>query len=572
MAGVLLAAMLCMLIIDAAGESATMDEPVHIAAGYTLVTTGDYRLNPEHPPLIKDLVGLAVSTMRVNYPFAFFYKHVSMQYENGFNFLFRSNNDADAILFRARLPIILITILLGILVFHWSSELNGRIAGLFSLLLFAFDPNIIAHGHMVTHDIAISAAMLLNLYFVWRFLKNPSVRSLVIAGVTFGIALITKFSAPLLLPMYLIIAAYAVIKGYQEAPAAEFTRALRPRLRFYGLCFIAIALMGLLVVYIVYIPNMSGLSTSVQSSIIKLKLAGQAPRYADWLSGLPFKPLAHYILGFNLVMVHVTGGHRVFVLGGLSKGVYYYYPLVFAVKSTLPMLLLVVLALVFGRKIRSNSQLAEVALLSGITVFALVAIDSHLDLGVRYILPIYPFFYIYAGKLVKLVDVEQCKCFFISLKSGGRPAGNEFTVKQGMLSVVIVALAAWQVLTCVSIAPYHLSYFNELVGPIGGSDVVADSNVDWGQGLKRLQRYVEDKNIDRIYVDYFGGSVVDYYLGHKCVLWDAHKKGRPHGWFAISLNSYALGTASGEYAWLRNYKPVDRIGYSMLVFKLPDEN
>ncbi len=563
-AGVFLAVMLSMLVIDAGQESATMDESVHIAAGYTYVQARDFRLNPEHPPLIKDLVGLAVSTLHVNYPFTYFYKHISCEYQNGYDFLFRSKNNAEAILFRGRLPIIAITILLGLFVFRWSSELNGRAAGLFSLLLFAFDPNIIAHGHLVTHDIAISAAMMINLYFVWRFLKKPSIFSLVLAGLTFGIALTTKFSAPLLLPMYLALIIYSSFKGHEEGigdePGQNYLGAsVVERLRFYSLSFIAICFIALLVVYLIYMPNMAHMAASTQSSIIKMKLSWASPGYAAWLANIAFKPLSYYILGFDLVMVHVTGGHRVFVLGGLSRGEHYYYPLVFLIKSTIPLLSLIIISFVFGRSVRSNSRVAEVALLAGIATFALVASATHLDLGVRYLLPIYPFFYVYAGKFVKLFD----------MRSFGRYFGGVFDMKQSALSLAIVILGAWQIFTCLNIAPYHLSYFNEAVGPVRGSEIVSDSNVDWGQGLERLRTYVDQHGIDRIYVDYFGGSVVDYYLGDKCTLWSADKKGRPHGWFAVSLNSYALGTASGEYAWLRAYKPVARIGYSMLVFRLP---
>ncbi|MCL6471831.1 MAG: glycosyltransferase family 39 protein [Firmicutes bacterium] len=557
-AAVLLLTMLGMLILDAKSDSATMDEPTHIAAGYTYVNALDYRLNPEHPPLAKDLMGLAVSTMQVKYPFDFFYRHISLEYENGYKFLFHSGNDADAILFRGRLAIISVTVILAIFVFLWSTELNGTMAGLFSLLLFAFDPNIIAHGHLATMDMAISAAFLINLYFIWKYLTKRSKPLLIASGVTAGLALLTKFSALLLLPVYIALILYIATKGH-EGDGCRFEL---KRLKDILAIFTVICLIGFIVFFLGYTINMLHMPSSVQADIINLKLSERTPFLASFLSNIDLRPITYYILGLTMVGNHVAGGHSIFLLGRVTQGVHYYYPVVFVLKSTLPTLILSTLILAFGRRVRSQSRLAEVALISSILVFGAAAIMGKLNLGLRYVLPVYPLLYVYAGKLVNLFK-------FDSLKQNSGELLHRFGSPKIVLNISLIILGIWQVITCLAISPYHLSYFNEIIGPTRGSQVFSDSNVDWGQDLRRLHKYVEDNEIDRIYIDYFGGSIIEYYFGNKAVKWSGKKSCRPHGWFAISVTNYNLETAQGKYRWLRNYKPYARIGYSILVYKLP---
>ncbi len=559
----ILASMGRTLIKAAVEDSATSDEVVHATAGYTYVKTLDYRLNPEHPPLVKDLAGLFISTIPLNYPYKFFYADDVNQYRNAYAFFYESGNDADEILARGRFAVVIITIILGAFVFIWSSELNGLAAGLFSLLLFAFDPNILAHGHLITQDIGISAAAVVNLYFVWKYLQNPSAMLLTAAGLTFGVALSTKFSAPLLLVVYAVLVVYLALKERPLASSSDrpaYLRSLKAAaavLASRAFPFAIIAAIGIAVVFSVYSINMLNMPVDAQKTLIEKSLPSKAPAIA-YLAETSFRPLAQYALGFRMVGNHVVGGQKIYFLGELTRGVHYYYPLVFLLKSTVPTLSLILLALAFGRGLQSKSRLGEVALLSGAIVFPLAATTGNLDLGVRYILPFYPLFYIYAGKLVKLFRIESL----------GRHFGGRFRPGRAALTVAVIAIAIWQIKTATNIAPYYISYFNEFVGPVNGGMIVSDSNADWGQDLKRLKKYVDGKGIERIYIDYFGGGHIGYYFGRKATWWSPRRSGRPKGWFAISLNNYTRYTAAGEYRWLLKEKPVDRIGYSILVYHL----
>ena len=563
LAAVLLALMARTLVKAAAEDSATSDEVVHATAGYTYVKTLDYRLNPEHPPLVKDLAGLLISTMPLNYPFKYFYSDDVDQYRNAYAFFYESGNDADAILFRGRLAVVAIAIILGLFVFAWSAELNGLAAGLFSLLLLAFDPNILAHGHLITQDAAISAAVVVNLYFVWKYLQKPSALLLCAAGLTFGIALVTKFSAPLLLIAYVALVIYL---SSVDRPLAGFVDRYSPlratkttaiSLASKALPFAIIAAIGSAVVFLVYSINMLNMPVDAQKTLIENSLPAKAPTISS-LAGTTFRPFAQYALGFHMVGNHVSVGQKIYLLGDLSRGARYYYPLVFAIKSTIPALVLMLLALAFGRGLRSKSRIGEVALLSGAIAFPIAATLGNLDLGVRYILPFYPLFYIYAGKLVKLFRIESL----------GRHFGGRFRPGRAALTIAIATLAIWQIATASRIAPFYVSYFNEFVGPERGGMIVSDSNVDWGQDLKRLKKYADDKRIEHLYIDYFGGGHIGYYFGRKATRWSPVKPGKPKGWFAISLNNYTRYTAGGKYRWLLRDKPIDRIGYSILVYYL----
>ncbi|MEK7596045.1 MAG: hypothetical protein AAB564_00620, partial [Patescibacteria group bacterium] len=164
-AGFLLALMFVLMFFSAWNESATMDELAHIPAGYSYLTQKDYRLNPEHPPLIKDLAALPLLFLNINFPadHSSWKNDVNGQWSFGSVFLYESGNDADKIIRLARLPIMLLTILFGWLFFRWIRRRYGDQTGLLALFFFVFSPTFIAHGRYVTTDIAAAFGFFLGL-------------------------------------------------------------------------------------------------------------------------------------------------------------------------------------------------------------------------------------------------------------------------------------------------------------------------------------------------------------------------------------------------------------------------
>jgi hypothetical protein len=147
---------------------------------------------------------------------------------------------------------------------------------------------------------------------------------------------------------------------------------------------------------------------------------------------------------------------------------------------------------------------------------------------------------------------------------------------------VLLLLLAWQMVSVVSVYPHFLAYFNDLVGGSkNGYLYVTDSNLDWGQDLKRLEIWTNQNNVDKIYIDYFGGADAQYYLKQKYSPWwgDRAPEQLPNNsYLAISATLLQGGrgkpvpgfdSPTGYYNWLNQYEPVARIGYSIFIYQIP---
>jgi len=218
----LLVVMFFTAVFSIKDDSATMDELAHIPAGYSYLSQRDFRLNPEHPPLVKDLAAIPLLGLNLNFPknHPSWTEGVNQQWWLGNEFLYHSENNADQIIFLARLPMILLLIFLGWFLFFWAKQLGGNKVGLMVLTLFSFSPTFLAHGRVVTTDVGATLGIVLATYFWLKFLKEPTKKNIFLAGITLGLALVLKFSTILLVPFLGIITIiYALIS-------------LRPKLEF----------------------------------------------------------------------------------------------------------------------------------------------------------------------------------------------------------------------------------------------------------------------------------------------------------------------------------------------------
>src|SRR5262249_19034137 len=191
-------------------KNVTSDETAHIPAGYTYTTVGDFRLNPEHPPLVKRLSGLMLVFQHANADFNDSAWQNRKQSTFGSKFLFEWN-DADKMVFWARLPVVLLSVLLGLGVFFWARELYGWQAGCFALALYLFNPDILAHSQLVTTDLAVSAFLFFSVYTFYRALRHLTIWNALLFGVMVGLTLVTKFSGILIFPILALVAAVFVL-------------------------------------------------------------------------------------------------------------------------------------------------------------------------------------------------------------------------------------------------------------------------------------------------------------------------------------------------------------------------
>ncbi|MDP3794412.1 MAG: glycosyltransferase family 39 protein [bacterium] len=583
------------------GNSNTTDEVAHTPAGYSYIAKRDMRLNPEHPPLLKDLAGLSVwlwSTITAT-PLHFNTNHpawasdVNGQWGWGFDWLFRQGNDADRIVFWARIPMLLLGVLLGWYIFRFGREFFGAKVGLLALFFYAFSPTFLAHTSLVTTDVGASLGFFIAIYYFLKWYQGERAGgtmwswALAKAGIAFGIAILLKFSTFLLIPYVIILVGILAIvqTGTTLAPPLFRLRFFVRRLAQLGLAALVMFVIGYLLVWpayayhvqryplarqlqdtraLLYSFGLSGAETpSPESCNVfvhgtqTLKRCPAALTIAAVEHPLT-RPWAQYLLGLLMVIQRSSGGNTTYFLGEVSANAWwYYFPLVYLLKETLAFHLLTLLALAVGlrRLVRRRSvealvaepqgtrryrlacwldrHPAETAIIWFIVLYWAQSISANLNIGIRHVLPTFPFIFLLVSRQI----VNWLRPSYVELLSLNLLNSIRRFLQQSLALVLKYALVAflliWTGTSAVIAYPHYLPYFNELVGTDDGYRYVVDSNYDWGQDLKRLIAFTEEHNIATIKVYYFGGSAPEYYLGERYEFLYP-ERGPQRGWIAIS--------------------------------------
>jgi len=595
----ILGIMFILLFASAWNDSATMDELAHIPAGYSYLTQFDYRLNPEHPPLIKDLSALPLLLLNLNFPIdaTAWTKDINGQWDMGRIFLYESGNNADKILKFSRFPIMLLAILFGWLFFKWARGLYGDKVGLLALFFFSFSPTFLAHSKYVTTDLAAAFGFFIGISAFLNFLSKPTKKNIIIAGIAFGIAQLLKFSLVILAPLYLILGVLWLFLNKSK----NFSPLGKAGLRLIGQITL-IGLIGLILIWVVYIPHVLNYPIERQLADTETTLSSFGIRpLADlttWLSAKPvLRAMGQYVLGVLMVIQRASGGNTTYFMGEISAaGWPHYFPVLYFLKEHLAFHILTLFALFFGIRniiktreknfknicgwMKENFALTTSFIF--IAIYWTQAISSPLNIGVRHVLPTFPFIYLLVSRQtirwIKNHTIESPRTIFEWLKwfyfQYVKP------LKKGLL---ITLLLLWIFLSSISAFPYFLSYYNELgYGTNNGYKIATDSNYDWGQDLKRLKNWT-DKNVptnEQVAIDYFGGGNLEYYFGNQFVPWQSAKGSLEKTnikWLAISLtflqNSQAkpvknfAQNPANTYSWLKNKTPVARAGTSIFIYK-----
>ena len=587
-------------VLNAKNDSATFDEVAHIPAGYSYIQMHDMRLNPEHPPLLKDLIGLPLALLNLKFDTTQpFWTGENLpriwddgQWAAGKHLLYEAGNNPDQILFWARLPIILISVILGLFLFMWGKEIAGTLGGLFILTLYAFDPNILGHNHYVTTDIGIAAFLTFTFYYFLKFIKNPTWKNVVIGGFFLGLVNLVKFSSLMAYPILgLILLVYPLVKKISHNDTEIKEKFLRTKLFFsyLGKGLVAFAI-SMALVWVLYFLNTYKMPQEIIARQINFSFPLSDPnplsmttnKALSFLNSSPIiRPFAEYFLGVTMVFKRVAGGNGAYFLNNVSsKASTIYFPLVFLIKETIPFLVLILFSLLFtggqilktfknsltkktlGKSFKRFLQtgVTQYALFGFIVLYSYLSITGNLNIGLRHLFPIMPLAYLLVTK--KVFDFLR----------------NKHVVTKRQLQVLFSILIIWIVLIPILNYPGYVSYFNETVGGSkNGYKYVTDSNVDWGQDLKRLQAFLQDNpQITKINVDYFGGGNPQYTLGDKYVSWWDSKRPIEAGWYAISVNSLQTSiydkvnkTPETNYAWTQQFEPVDMIGNSIMIYYVP---
>ncbi len=464
-----LATFFLQVYLSAPQKSAIFDEQYHLTAGFSYLRTGDFRLATNHPPLMGMIAGLPLlADKEIALPTETEAWETGDRFRFSDLFLWESNDNASDLLSRARIPIMLVGLLLLLAIFAMSRQFFGPAAGWTVFVLAVFDPNLLAHSRFITTDLGLTCFLFIAIWQLWRWLDRGKWYSLLLSGVFVGLAMTAKYTALLFWPTaLLIILLYPLDTGPTEGSGTM--RKLGHRL--LGLVGIGVA--ALVVVWAVY-------SFDFGSADLPLKLPLPAPFYWQNLYGTYFR------------IVGLVGARLDFFMGEASAtGWPAYFPVALGVKTPLPTLLLsfsgLALLLIHGQWRR------QVLFWALPLIFLVLGLSGILTIGYRHMLPAIPFVLLWAGN-----------AFTWALRLSGRKR----TV--GLAAQALLVL--WLAVSTLRFFPHYESFFNELAGHwTNWSNILVDSNLDWGQDLPALRQVMDEQGIERVNLAYFGKAVPEHY-------------------------------------------------------------
>jgi hypothetical protein len=546
-------------------KSPAWDETGDIAAGVSYLLTGKFVVNLQHPPLLKELMGLFTLFSGARWPGTPQAQQLlagdsRFQWAVGDQIIMA--NGADNVMFWARLPMILVGAMLAALLYFWGRAMLGGVAAVGAVFLYALDPTVVAHAYLTTLDVGFAAFAMLFLFTLWRYLRNPALKRLIWCGLALGAVLATKFSALVLLPVAAIL---VVARGFinvravnRAAPKAgpndpcpcgsgkKFKKCHGDSSR--GTAAPA---------------NTTG--TMLVNSVMSLAVMGLiAVLVVEALYFFPSDPLL-YMKGMSLVNADHARDYQPYMAGQLSHRFLSYFAVAWLLKEPLPAIILSILGLVLVVRSRNLEIIDKLFLLLPPAVLFLAHTFMADDLGIRYIIPAMPFAYLMGG--FALADLVRDGVVWKRAAAG--------------------VLCVWLIVAATGIHPDHLSYFNEAaclfdqpgkIGLDGGSRCgmawLDDSNIDWGEGLKQLRDWLNRNAPGRpMKLAYFGSFPPDYYglRYQQLQITDMQVTAPTPGLYVVSAHLAIRAFATGENGaaqWLRQMTPTAIIGHCFYVYDI----
>ncbi len=541
------------LLVPARQQAQTTDEANHLQAGARYWKYSDFGDNPEHPPLAKLVAALPVLDVPVPppAPYQMFFKHEN--FESGEIFLY--THDADQMLWRSRAAVSVFTFALALLVLAAGYEIFGPAVGITALLIFVFEPTLLAHGALVTTDMAASCCFFAAIYAFYRWRTNPTPGRLAICGAATGLMLAAKHSGILMIPILAFLALNELSQAKQLAATAPENntgkKSNRAALRMVG-SLAVIFLMAYAILWAFYgfryqarpgalamVPTLAEYTLSPHSALAEAII----PRLTAW----HLLPEA-YLFGFVDILV-AAQRDPMFLLGtDFATGQWFYFPVAFVIKSTLGFLAL--LALVPFLKIWQNGKEREKAFLAvPPVIYFVVCLASTMTIGIRHILPVYPF-------LILIAAAAAVKLF------RWRRWGKYATAGLVLCHIASSAHAF----------PYYLTYSNEAWGgPANTFRLLTDSNADWNQSLREVKSYLDANHIQKCWFAHYGWDVDPDYYHIPCTplpVSTSHYMGQPLPLVPASIEGTVL--ISGSEADGNYWGPGDLNPYEQFLHRRPD--
>ena len=479
------------------GQSLTWDEGDHIFAGYESWKTHDFGLNPEHPPMVKLLATLPLLPLHLNVPPLQHRFFKTESYLDGQQLLFHNGPadgglyTAETLVFRARLPTLLFALAAALLVFFAAREMFSLRAGLIALTLFCFDPTLLAFGAYVTTDMAASCTIFATIYALWRYLQRPTPARLLVVGLAAGLALAAKHSTILLAPMLVLLLAGELaaraLSGRRPRDPQQTTLA-RTALH-YAAALAGLTVTAVLVLWAFYFfrynARPAGLTLSPSLADYVGPLAGIEARGILFAARFHLLPES-YLYGLADVRKMANDMPSYFFGHVYLHGIWYYFPIVFLIKSTLSLLAALALtAFAIARGYLRNIRDLWF-LIAPPALYFTVAMSSHLNIGARHILPVWVFCCVLAGAgLSALIDHSRRWLY------------------------PVAAILLFQIATTLHASPNYIPYSNEAWGgPTRTFRYLSDSNTDWAQQLLATADYLRQHHIQHCSIAYFAAPFI----------------------------------------------------------------
>jgi tetratricopeptide (TPR) repeat protein len=555
---ILLAIFVTLAISSMRVKSPTFDETTHLASGISYVQTGDYRMNPEHPALPKRLAGWAATAAGARVPAESEAWEEGEQWDFAREVLYEGDTDWRRIVFAGRLPMVMIGVLLGVTLWVWARSLIGGGGAAVVITLYAFSPNFLAHTRLVTTDVPLAFTVVGTAACLWAAWRSGRLSWIVAAAAFVGLSMATKYSAFSYGPAWVLL----ILIPSENRP---FRRSL------VHLVVFAVAA----VVFTLFLVSASYGFAFEWVTIRELGMAGRGvtPDEMGILRRVPYEmlalipwPSAAFAEGLKDVLLHVSTGHPVYLAGMRGTEGWWWSSLVtLGAKTPLPLLILVVLAIVLlVRSPRGRGR--ELAFLIVPVVLVLATnMAAKLGLGVRHLLPIYPFLMLLVAWPLR---------------------GGSFTGGAYSYGLLIVALL-WHAGGTLRAHPHYLAFFNEAVGGAGGGyRLLGDSNLDWGQDLSLATQRLRERGASGAILCYFGTASPFGEDFEWQILPPAQRERNRdpwsvlptegEQWLAMSATNrqgvFYRGTGSQKpYSWLEDVEPEETVGGSIFLYEISNE-
>jgi 4-amino-4-deoxy-L-arabinose transferase-like glycosyltransferase len=390
--------------------------------------------------------------------------------------------------------VLVVPLLLLVAVWWFTRELFGPLAALIAVFLLATEPNVIGNAIVVQNDVAAALALVLFVIAVKGLLcGGAAVRKALLLGVALGIALVTKYSLVVLLPI-----SFGIVIVWGGVQLIRKQSSFRSVALSFFLLFIT-AYVVLIAFYAFHIDRIEADESSKIASwfYFSANSADVFKRFVMWLP--PLLP-RYFVYGIDMVVQDSREGRPAFLLGAVSeKGWWYYFPVAFALKTTVPFLIASIGGLVWALvNVFARKRYAWLCALLPAVLYLALTMTSHLNIGVRHLLPMFPFVAtLGAGFTSTLVEVGLHRSRSVGIALGSALAAVTFAP---LLSITI------------STFPNYLTYFSPLAGGTArGWQTLSDSNVETGQEVKPLAKYLKGHGENRVTGIMVGGEFMRFY-------------------------------------------------------------